>query len=391
MSESEEARDSESVRRRRRFEALLGLPFEEGNRIEVLRNGKEIFPAMLGAIEEATQSIDFLTFVYWGGEIAEQFAKALVAKAREGLRVRVLLDAYGAFSMPDRLERQLRESGAQVQKFRDLGWRFWKAAHRTHRKVMICDGRVGFTGGVGVAEEWTGDARNPSEWRETHFRIEGPAVLPLSAAFYTNWVECCGFEESTLEPPPRQPNVGSAAIQVVRSSASVDWSDVAYVLRLCLVQVQRRLRITTAYFVPDDESVALLIAAAKRGVDVEIMLPGKHTDSRFTRWGAEDRFSELLEAGVRIWNYDRTMLHAKLLTMDGQLACIGSANYNHRSLSQDDEVLLVVDDEAFARTLDEQFDEDLAVCSPALMGSDSRRGVLSRFGQLMARLVRRGL
>src|SRR5680860_2815 len=213
------------------LENALGVPFTEHNKVEVLVNGDEIFPAMLKAINNAERQIDFLTFVYWTGEAAENFAHALAKKAKEGLKVRVILDCYGAAFMGDGLADLMIEAGVDVTWFRPMAqWKIWKSDNRTHRKVLICDGKEAFTGGVGIAEEWEGDARDPSEWRETHFKIQGKAVSGLQAAFMENWVESQGFlpiepdwENDPIEPSSENNNV---LIQVIRTSASVRWSDI---------------------------------------------------------------------------------------------------------------------------------------------------------------------
>ena len=213
------------------LENALGIPFTQKNSVETLVNGDEIFPAMLDAIEKAERQIDFLTFVYWSGEIAVKFAKALSKKADEGVKVRVILDSYGANFMPDELSKLMENHGVELKWFRPLvRWKIWKTDNRTHRKVLICDKRVAFTGGVGIAEEWEGDARDPSEWRETHFKIKGEAVSGLQAAFMENWIETMGF--LPIDPVWENDHVdgnekvGSSFIQCLRTSASVRWSDI---------------------------------------------------------------------------------------------------------------------------------------------------------------------
>ena len=350
-----------SQRIRRVLEGVIGVPATEGNRLEVLRNGDEIFPAMLGAIGGARQTIDLLTFVYWQGSIGTRFAEALADRARDGVRVRVLLDAWGAHPIDRSLTDLMEEAGAQVLWFRPLRrLEPSKMDHRTHRKVLIVDEAIGFTGGVGIADEWAGDARDASEWRDTHFRVTGPAVDGLRAAFLDNWAEADPvlFEDG-IDRFPEQPQPGTSVVQCVRGASEAGWADVS-TLFLTLIQLaERRLRITTAYFVPDEALVNRLCDAADRGVEVEILLPGPHADKRFVQLGGEAVYAELMEHGVRMWNFQPSMLHAKIMTVDGVVANVGSANVNSRSTEFDEEVNLVALDPELVAVLDQQFDEDL--------------------------------
>ena len=347
---------------RRALECLTGVPAAGGNDITILRNGDEIFPAMLDAINEAERSIDFLTFVYWAGDIGREFAQAFTAAAHRGVRVRVLLDSIGARLIDDELVEAMTGAGCDVRWFRpvEVG-ALGEVNHRTHRKIMIVDEVVSFTGGVGIADEWTGDARDENEWRDTHFRVRGPATDGLRAAFVDNWAET-GAElfDPAVDRFPRQPAAGPAAAQVVSGAAETGWSDISTLFRVLISLARHRLRITTAYFNPDDQLIAELTAAAERGVEVEILLPGPHADKRFAQVSSENAYEPLLEAGVRIWNFQPSMLHAKIMTVDRRISSIGSANMNHRSILQDEEVNLVVFDEGFAAQLDEDFDADLA-------------------------------
>ena len=340
------------------LEATLGIPFTEGNAIRVLRNGVEIFPAMLEAIAAARRNIEFLTFVYWTGDIAKTFATALADRARNGVRVRVILDAIGAAAMDRGLVRQMEDAGVRLIWFRPpLRWKVWQIDHRTHRKVLVCDGRIGFTGGVGIAREWEGDARNECEWRDTHFEVRGPAVHGLRAAFIDNWIEA----EQPLDRTevPELPAQGTALVQVMKGSAAVNWSAIATMFHVLLVSAQRKLRIATAYFVPDPVMVELLIAAARRGVDVQVLVPGPHMDERLAELAQEHTYVPMLEAGVRLFAFQPCMMHAKILTVDDTVAAVGSANFNQRSMSKDDELVMLVIDPPVLTTLDRHFTEDL--------------------------------
>jgi cardiolipin synthase len=353
---------------RRRLEALLGIPATEGNAITVLRNGDEIFPAMLQAVRSAERTIDFLTFVYWKGDIAREFAQALAERARAGLDVRVLIDAVGGRLIDNDLLDHMAECGVQVEWFRRPVWQGqalspWKHNHRTHRKVLICDERIGFTGGVGIAEEWCGDARHEGEWRDTHFRVEGPAVDGLSASFAQNWAETGHPLIDDDRTFPEQPMTErGCVVQVARGSASVGWNDMATVFRVMLESAQDRIRMMTAYFVPDDCFQQLMLDAVARGVQVDIMLPGPHADKRVCQLASESIYSTLVEGGVRLWTFQPSMLHAKVLTVDGIASVVGSANMNRRSMSHDEEVVMSVLDAGITRRLEDDFDAELPRC-----------------------------
>jgi cardiolipin synthase len=356
------ARDDCSREVRRTLEGVLGVPATEGNQIDVLRNGDEIFPSMLDAIAGAEHTIDFLTFVYWAGDIGTVFAKALAERARAGVRVRLLLDALGARTMDRDLIDLMDDHGVQVRWFRPLRkFRPGQVNHRTHRKVLIVDEAVGFSGGVGIADEWQGDARNEHEWRDTHFRFEGPIVDGLRAAFLDNWAETDPvLYEAGVDRFPEQPQPGHAVTQCIRGASETGWSDVATLMRTLLQMAEDHVRITTAYFVPDEELISRLCDAADRGVDVDVLIPGPFADKRVVQLAAETSYARLLDHGVSIWNYQPTMLHAKIMTVDGRVANIGSANLNRRSLSFDEEINIVALDPALVSILDDHFEEDVA-------------------------------
>jgi len=356
------ARDDSGREIRRTLEGVLGVPATEGNQIDVLRNGDEIFPSMLDAIAGAEHTIDFLTFVYWAGDIGTVFAKALAERARAGVRVRLLLDALGARTMDRDLIDLMGDHGVQVRWFRPLRkFRPGQVNHRTHRKVLIVDEAVGFSGGVGIADEWKGDARNEHEWRDTHFRFEGPIVDGLRAAFLDNWAETDPvLYEAGIDRFPEQPQPGHAVTQCIRGASETGWSDVATLMRTLLQMAEDHVRITTAYFVPDEELISRLCDAADRGVDVDVLIPGPFADKRVVQLAAETSYARLLDHGVSIWNYQPTMLHAKIMTVDGRVANIGSANLNRRSLSFDEEINIVALDPALVSILDGHFEEDIA-------------------------------
>ena len=375
----------------RALEHATGGYFISGNDIDVLRNGEEIFPAMLEAITEARQTIDLATYVYWTGAIADRFAKTLAARAREGVKVRVLLDAFGAKPMALKLREEMAEAGVEVRWFRPLStWRFWRTDKRMHRKILICDGSLGFTGGVGIADEWEGDARNPDEWRDTHIALRGPLTSALAAAFLDNWYEAGEWSRATPAGDARESR-GDISAMVLRSSTSIAWNDIATALRCMIANADSHICITTAYFNPDATLVELLLHAHRRGVKVQLLLPGEHTDSRLSQLAGQPALEPLLQEGVNVWLYQKTMLHAKIMTVDGHLSCVGSANFNHRSLMKDEECCLIIDDVSIAAELDRDFQHD---CDGALKvdpASWTTRGAGLRLQEYLARLIQEQL
>ncbi|MDA5280136.1 phospholipase D-like domain-containing protein [Streptomyces sp. NPDC054904] len=377
---------------RRRLERLIGIAATEGNSLVVLRNGDEIFAAMLAAIGAAEHTIDMMTFVYWRGEIAERFAEALADRARQGVRVRLLLDGFGSRLIEQDLLNLMEEAGAEVTWFRKpLHLSPLKQNHRCHRKVLVVDEDTAFTGGVGIAEEWCGNARNADEWRDTHVQVRGPAVDGIAAAFAQNWAECHDtlFDDRDrfTEHTPR----GGAVVQVVRGSASFGWQDMQTLMRVAIESAQHRFRLATAYFAPDAYFIELLCAAARRGVEVEILLPGPHTDKRVCQLAGQHFYADLLAAGVKIFQYQPTMMHAKVITVDRIAALTGSTNFNRRSLDHDEEVMLAVLDEDFTATLDGHFDEDLQVSERIDEARWSHRTTAQRLRELAVTPIRRFL
>lgn len=392
MPESPAAADDRKTRLRRRLERLLGVAATEGNSLVVLRNGDEIFPAMLESISAAEHTVDMMTFVYWQGDIARQFAHALAERAEAGIRVRLLLDGFGSRTIEKDLLSLMERAGVQITWFRKPMYLSpLKQNHRCHRKALVVDEETAFTGGVGIAEEWCGNARNENEWRDTHVRVEGPAVDGIAAAFAQNWAECHDelFDDRDRFTPQRQS--GSAVVQVIRGSASFGWQDMQTLLRVAIESAEQRLRLATAYFSPDEYFIELLCAAARRGVEVEILLPGPYTDQRVSQLAGQHFYEDLLAAGVRILQYQPTMMHAKIITMDGFAALVGSTNFNRRSLDHDEEVMLAVLDEEFTATLDAHFDADKTASVTIERGRWKRRSPLQRARELAVRPIRRFL
>lgn len=353
--------------------SAVGALFTQGNTVSVLRNGKEIFPSMLEAIRSAERSIDLVTFVYWTGQVAVDFAEAVSARARAGVRVRIILDAFGSAPMDPELVEMMVTAGVQLERFRPMfRWKMWKSDHRTHRKILVVDERVGFSGGVGIAEEWQGDARNPQEWRETHFRVEGPAVLGLRAAFLTDWRDCGhSLDHSDIETA-LPAGFGDVEIAVIDGSAQVGLNDAERVLEAIAVGATQRILIQTPYLNPVPELKRLLGDAARRGVSIDIIIPGPHVDKRIADVVAEEHAAELLAQGIRVWRYQPTMMHVKAVLVDGVMALVGSVNVNQRSVEKDEEVGMLILDRDIVETLETHFREDVAQSLPANPSLDDR-------------------
>lgn len=370
------------------LEQSLGIPFTSGNKVKILKNGDQIFPAMLESIHNAEKRVEFLTFVYWKGDIAKKFAAALSDKAKAGVDVYVILDSFGCATISKDLIELMQKNGVQIEWFRPLPrLKIWKSNNRTHRKVLICDGKIAFTGGVGIAEEWEGDARNENEWRDTHFQIEGPAVFGLQAAFMENWIESgrpITFH-SDIEPVSHSDT--KTQIQVIRTAASVRWSDIVMLYQTLITMAKKNITICTAYFNPDSVIIGLLKDAAARGINVQIMVPGKNIDHEIAKVAGDESFESLLEEDISLWYYQKTMLHCKVIMIDDILSCVGSANFNHRSMLKDDEVNVVMIDKEVCSELYSHFKEDLRYCERVDKEGWEKRGILKRSLEKLTRVV----
>jgi Phosphatidylserine/phosphatidylglycerophosphate/cardiolipin synthases and related enzymes len=377
----------------RAAEALTAAPISAGNDLELLINGDAIFPAFLATIANAQKTINLLTYVYWQGEIAERVAACLAERARAGVQVNVLLDAFGTAKMERRLLRQLADAGASVAIFRPLRpYALGRTNNRTHRKILVADGAVGMIGGVGIATEWTGDAQDPQHWRDTHVKVRGPIVRGLQGAFAENWLEATG--DVLVGPdhlPALEPADGAGNMQLVRSSAGVGDTNAEALFFLAVACAQQSLDLTSAYFAPRPAFVEALVEAARRGVAVRVLVPGRYTDKESVRQAGRAVYRTLLDAGVRIFEYEQTMLHAKTLTVDGRWSTIGSVNFDNRSFQLNDEATLCVQSESLADQLTRQFEKDLSVSREILGPSWNRRGIIDRARERAAVLLRREL
>jgi cardiolipin synthase A/B len=374
-------------------EALTGAPISDGNDAELLINGDRIFPAFLETIEGARRTVNLLTYVYWRGDIARDVAALLCRKAREGVAVNVLLDWIGTAKMDAGLIERMRKAGVCVAKFRPLKpYAIRRLNNRTHRKLLIADGRVGMTGGVGIAEEWTGDAQDPDHWRDTHVRVTGPVVRHLQGAFAENWLEATGdalVGEGYL--PALEPVSEDGPMQLVRSRAGVGDTNVEALYFLAIESARRTLDLTAAYFAPRPAFIEALCDAAGRGAHVRVLVPGPHIDKEFVRVAGRGTYEALLDCGVEVFEYQPTMLHAKTLCIDGVWASVGSVNFDNRSFQLHDEATLCVQSERFAARLAAQFERDLDAAEAIRPGRWRDRPLHQRAAERALTLARREL
>jgi cardiolipin synthase len=340
---------------------LLGPAIVGGNRFDVLLNGDQIFPAMLAAILDAQKSITFETFIYWSGTVGKKFADALAERSRAGVKVHVLLDWIGSQKMDPAQLALMEQAGIEVRKFHQPHWyNLARMNNRTHRKVLVVDGEVGFTGGVGIADQWNGDAQHPNHWRDTHFRAEGPVVAQMQAVFLDNWIKATGVVLHGPDYFPALKPVGTGAAQVFGSSRSGGSESMQLMYLLAITAAQRTIHLSTAYFVPDALTLRTLADALTRGVKVQIITPGKHTDAESARRASRARWGPLLEAGAEVYEYLPTMYHCKVMIVDALLVSVGSTNFDNRSFQLNDEANLNIYDADFAARQIEVFRGDLA-------------------------------
>ena len=340
---------------------LLGPGILDGNQVDELLNGDEIFPAMLQAIRSAKNTITFETFIYWSGSIGSEFTNALAERARAGVKVHVLLDWIGSNKMDASQLSLMEQAGVQVRKYHKPDWyQLGRLNNRTHRKLLVVDGQIGFTGGVGIADQWTGHAQGPEHWRDSHYRVQGPVVAQMQAVFMDNWIKVSGDVLHGPEYfPPLQP-VGTGKAHVFSSSPSGGSESMRLMYLLAIAAANRSIHLSTPYFIPDALAIQALTTAAKRGVTVQIITVGNHVDSETVRRASRARWGDLLEAGVEIHEYLPTMYHCKIMIVDGFWTTVGSTNFDPRSFGLNDEANVNYYDQDFARRQIKIFQEDLA-------------------------------
>ena len=345
---------------RREMGVLLGPGIIPGNKVTELQNGEAIFPAMLEAIRGARKTVTFETYIYWSGEIGKKFAEALEERARAGVTVKVMIDWAGSIKMEGGMLQAMKDAGIDVQQYRPLKWyNLGRLNNRTHRKLLVVDGRVGFTGGVGIADQWDGKAQGPDHWRDLHFRIEGPVVAQMQAAFNDNWIKTTGEVLNGVDYFPPLARAGDMDAHMFVASPAGGSESMHLMYLMAIAAAERSIDLQAAYFVPDDLIMKALLAARQRGVKVRVTLPGKHIDSETVRVASKAHWGELLLAGVEIYEYQPTMIHNKLLIVDGEMTSVGSTNFDVRSFQLNDEASLNIYDAAFAAHMTEIFEADL--------------------------------
>ena len=352
--------ETDSPAFRRSMAVLLGPDVLEGNAVRLLRNGDEIFPAMLEAIGRAERTICFETFIYWSGDVGRRLGEALCERARAGVKVHVLLDWLGSRRMDDEVLLALQRDGVEVQRYhRPHVMQLMRVNNRTHRKLLVVDGRIGFTGGVGIADQWSGHAQDEEHWRDSHFRAEGPVVAQMQAVFLDNWIKATGRVLHGDEYFPELHPAGTMPAQMFSSSPSSGSESMHLMYLMGIAAAEHSIDLQASYFVPDELIHKALIAARQRGVTVRILVPGEHIDSDTVRLASKAEWGPLLQAGVEIYEYLPTMMHNKLLIIDKEMVSVGSTNFDVRSFRLNDEASLNVYDHAFAEKMTRVFNDDL--------------------------------
>lgn len=373
---------------RRSMGVLLGPPIIEGNHVEVLLNGDAIFPAMLGAIRAAEHTITFETYIYWSQTIGKEFSDALAERARAGVKVHVMLDFIGSMKMDLAAIDTMKAAGVRLERFhKPVWWKFTKLNNRTHRKVLVVDGKVGFTGGVGIADQWRGTAQDRKHWRDTHFRVEGPVVGQMQAVFTDNWTKATGV---VLDGPHYFPALaakGGHAAQMFSSSPSGGSESMLLMYLMSITAAQHTIHLSSSYFVPEELTIRALVAAARRGVRIRIITPGDDIDSDLVRAASRARWGPLLAAGIGIAEYQPTMYHVKALVVDSLMVSVGSTNFDNRSFSLNDEANLNILDPAFAAEQVKIFEDDWKRARPVTYAAWQQRPVKEKILGQLASLV----
>jgi cardiolipin synthase A/B len=380
--------DADDPQFRRSMGVLLGPPIVDGNRVEVLLNGDRIFPAMLAAIHSAEHSITFETYIYWSETIGKEFSEALSERARAGVKVHLMLDFIGSMKMDAASMARMKAAGVQLERFHQpVWWKFTKLNNRTHRKVLVVDGKIGFTGGVGIADQWRGNAQDKAHWRDSHFRVEGPVVGQMQAVFTDNWTKATGV---VLDGPAYFPALsarGSHAAQMFSSSPQGGSESMLLMYLMSITAAKSSIDLSSSYFVPDELAIRALVAAARRGVRVRIITPGKDIDSSVVRAASRERWGELLAAGIEIAEYQPTMYHVKALVVDALLVSVGSTNFDKRSFSINDEANLNVIDRQFATEQVTVFNEDWKRARKITLAQWSKRSLWDKAAGEIAALI----
>jgi cardiolipin synthase A/B len=368
----------------REMGTLLGPAILADNEITALQNGDEIFPAMLRVIRAAQFTINFETYIYWSGRTGEEFAQALIERAQAGVKVHLMLDWLGSEKMAPQLLTQMKNAGVEVERYHAPHWHtLGKLNNRTHRKVLIVDGKIGFTGGVGIADAWTGHAEDPDHWRDMHFLIEGPVVAQLQAAFLDNWIKTTRRVLSGETYFPLLASAGELKMHMFMSSSAGGSESMRLMYLMAITAAETSIDIEAAYFIPDTLMSLELIKARARGVRIRILLPDKHIDSETVRIASKRAWGPLLQSGVEIHEYEPTMLHCKMLIFDHYMVSVGSTNFDMRSFELNDEASLNVYDAKFAQRMTKVFEDDLKSSNPYDFQRWRQRPRLEKFAEMI--------
>ena len=371
---------------------LLGPGVLAGNRVQALQNGDQIFPAMLEAIHGARQSITFETYIYWSGDIGKKFSDALCERARAGVKVHVMLDLVGCGKMEGKYLKELKATGVEVEQYHPLRWyNLGRLNNRTHRKLLVVDGRIGFTGGVGIADLWDGHAQSKDHWRDSHYQLEGPAVAQMQAAFTDNWIKTRNEVLLGSNYFPELKPVGGSLAQVFKSSRGEGSESVRLMYLLSIASATKTIRLQAAYFVPDELAIETFVAARKRGVKIEIILPGPNTDAKIVQRASRALWGTLLDAGVEIYEYQPTMYHCKVIIVDDVWVSVGSTNFDDRSFRLNDEANLNIYEASFAAAQVKVFEEDKGKSRLMTRAEFKNRSTLGKIMDKIASLFRRQL
>lgn len=351
----------DSAQFRREVGTLLGASVTEGNKVQDFQNGEQIFPAMLDAIKGARHSINLETYIYWSGEVSRQFVAALTERAQAGVKVHVLADWAGSIRMKQEVVDRLRQGGVQFDYFHPLHWySLNRINNRTHRKLLVVDGTVAFNGGVGIADEWDGDGTQPDHWRDMQFRVEGPAAAQMQAIFADNWLTTTGQALLGTDYYPPVPRDGEIAMQAFASSPGGGSINMQLLYLMAINGARSSIDLEAAYFVPDAMTLTALIDALHRGVRVRLVVPGPYVDSKIVRNASQQSWGPLLQAGARIYRYQPSLFHNKLMVVDRYLTIAGSANFDNRSFKLNDESNINIHDRDFAEHMTGVIESDLA-------------------------------
>jgi cardiolipin synthase A/B len=368
--------------------AFLNEPLFKGGEVSLLQNGDGFYPAMLAAIRQATDSINFETYIFEPDEIGLQFIDAFKDRAGNGVEVRLLIDGFGGLKLKKRFREDLERAGVKVVRFRPFGLRnLVRIYRREHRRAIVIDGRIGFTGGAAVSKKWKGNVTNEHEWRDSMTRVTGPMVAGIQSAFAENWVYCTG--EVLVGPrffPPAPAGAGPCGISVVSSPSDAS-QPIRLIFWLSFINARKRLWISNSYFIPDRRLRKAVIDRAKNGVDVRVLVPGNHTDAVPVQAAGRSYYQELLEGGVRIFEYQPAMMHAKTVVIDSIWSIVGSANMDERSMELNEENVLAVADPGFAQAMERGLTQDYGRSREILLENWKERSVVRKMLERAAKAL----